>query len=328
MTRRFRRLAVIAAVLASAWSADYWFFPLAEPAGRVVNHGTNGLWLHYTWAMGQFEYEEPKRLASRLKRNGIKDAYFHVRSIDIDGVLKYRYELKPRKLNDAMAAVDPKLRRIAWIYAGNSQGEGFVDLDNPTVRHKMVEQAVWLVDQGFDGVQWDYEICPDGDPNLLKLLDETRAALPAGKYLGAAVPTWYPGPLGRFGWSESYFGKVAQKCDGLAVMAYDSAMYTPRAYVWWVSEQVAHITKAVASANPRCEVTMGVPTYGDGTPSHNPHAENLRMALMGVRNGLASHADLRVWRGVALFADYTTGDAEWDDFAKLWPLDHPDVERP
>ena len=65
---------------------------------------------------------------------------------------------------------------------------------------------------------------------------------------------------------------------------------------------------------------MGIPTYPEGTLSHNPRAENLQMALFGVRRGL-TRASLKNWQGVAIFADYTSTDKEWQEFRALWPRD-------
>ncbi len=303
--------------LVSLGVADYWAFPaFASPGGRVVNRGENGLWIRYKWYFG--EEDDFAGLARRLTGHGMRDAYFHVRSVEEDGRLKFRRPAAARRLNAEVERLAPGVRRIAWVYAGNPQGLGKVDLTRAAVRRRMVEEAAWLVrEAGFDGVQWDNEICPDGDQGLLRLLEETRAALPKGAFLGAAVPTWYPPPLGGFGWSEGYFREVARRCDGMAVMAYDSAAYSPRIYVWWVSEQVVQVTRAAAGTG--CRVVLGVPTYGDGTPSHNPRAENLRLALMGVRGGLAGGADLSAWQGVGVFADYTTDEGEWAEFRRLWP---------
>lgn len=322
MTRRRKAVLFVIAAVVAATTVDYWLYPrFARPSGTVVNRGENALWLRYTWAFGEHTAKDTAKLAQRLEAHGIRDAYFHVRSILPDGSLKYRERLKTAALNHQVARLAPSVRKIAWIYAGNPQGLGAVNLARSDVRRRMASEAAWLVQNGgFDGVQWDYEICPDGDPNLLRLLEETRRALPAGTYLSAAVPGWYPSPLGGFGWSPAYFGEVAKRCDGIAVMAYDSAAYLPRVYAGWITQQTIVVTRAVAAANPRCGVVLGIPTYGDGTASHNPRAENLRLALLGVRNGLAQGTDLDVWKGVGLFADYTTDEDEWSTFDELWPL--------
>ena len=192
----------------------------------------------------------------------------------------------------------------------------------------MVAEALWLVrDCGFDGVQWDVEPCPDGDTGFLALLRETRAALPPGKLLSTATPMWQPAALLQFGWSDAYFAQVAANCDQMAVMCYDSGFYTPRAYVWLVRQQAIHVTHAVAQGNPKCRVLLGVPTYGGGLSFHNPRAENLTMALRGVREGLADPgANVSVFAGVAPFADYTTSAQDWNTYKALWPA--PDQSRP
>ncbi len=131
--------------------------------------------------------------------------------------------------------------------------------------------------------------------------------MPAGKLLSAAVPMWLPPPFQPWGWSEADFAEVAESCDQIAVMCYDSGIYLPRGYVWLLHQQAVHVTRAVARGNPRCRVLLGVPTYGSSGLSHNAWAESIRMALKGVREGLADgHAERSVFAGVALFADYTT----------------------
>jgi hypothetical protein len=130
---------------------------------------------------------------------------------------------------------------------------------------------------------------------------------------------WLPPPFQHWGWSEAYFARVAATCDQVAVMSYDSGLYLPRAYVWLVHQEVVHVTRAVARSNPRCRVLLGLPTYGRGGLSHHPWAENLRMALKGVREGFADPRTARsVFAGVALFADYTTQPEEWQMYRNRW----------
>ena len=132
-------------------------------------------------------------------------------------------------------------------------------------------EAVWLCTVcGFEGVQWDYEICEDRDKDLLALLSETRAALPQGKILSVAAPMWFPA-VRAFGWSEDYFSQVAARSDQVCVMCYDTGMLLPRAYVALTAQNVAHVTHAVAQGNPQCGVLLGIPTYGKGLFSHNSH---------------------------------------------------------
>lgn len=322
LKRSRRRQVVLAslAVLMGLLALDYYAFPYgAAISGRTLSTRTNGLWVRYTHYFGQKSDAEISALCERLKAEGIRDAYFHVRFIQADGSLKFRYPEQAKKLIAAVHAQAPETRAIAWVYAGNARGEGAVVLSNPTVRQKMVAEALWLCTEcGFDGVQWDYEICEDGNTDLLRLLEETRAALPKNKILSVAAPMWFPA-VRAFGWSEDYFSQIAARCDQVAVMCYDTGMLLPRAYVALTAQNVVHVTQAVARGNPRCQVLLGVPTYGKGFFSHNPRAENIANALRGARQGLAD-PNLRndVFAGVALFADYTTDEHEWETYHKLW----------
>jgi hypothetical protein len=320
--RRWLRWIVgLLAVLMLLTGVDYYAFPYGRSvAAGNYNSGENGLWLRYKWYFGEWGASERRDLARKLGERQVRYAYFHVRSIERDGSLKYRYPDKARRLLADLRQHVPDVKLIAWIYAGNRRGRGAVELSHTQVRRRMVEEAVWLVTAcGFDGVQWDYEICPDNDPHFLKLMQETRAALPTGKHLSTATPMWLPVPLGGFGWSESYFSRVAATCDQIAVMCYDSGFYLPRSYVWLVQQQAVHVTRAVAQSNPNCRVILGVPTYGPGFLSHNPRAENMGLALRGVREGLRDgRANRAVFAGVAPFADYTTDAAEWQTYRALW----------
>ncbi|MGV3614552.1 MAG: hypothetical protein ACO1SV_04370 [Fimbriimonas sp.] len=316
-----RRIGVACLALLAIVIADWNLYPrYALVGGRTHDQGENGIWLRYTWYFGERKPDEVPALARRLKAHGIRDAFFHVRFIRKDGTLAYRHLDRARTLNAALTKEAPAIRSIAWIYAGNPQGTGDVDLANETVRAAMVREAAWLVrDCGFEGVQWDYEICPDGDPSLLKLLEETRAALPPGTFLGVSTPIAYSWPLSGFGWSREYFGEVAKRCDGIATMTYDTGMLMPRAYVGLVGSTTENITKWVADANPDCGVLIGLPTYEEGFFSHNPNAENLRLAMKGVREATP---DVRSFAGIALFADYTMDEQEWEFLKRWWVARH------
>ena len=319
--KRRRWVTAVAGLLLGLLLLDYFAYPfLAHPGAPTRNRAENGLWLRYTWYFGQKSDADIEALARRLQAEQVRYAYFHVRGITPNGTLKFHHLAPARRLLSALHRQAPGVKALAWIYAGNANGEGSVNLSQPNVRQAMAAEARWLVTQcGFDGVQWDYEICPDGNGDFLKLLQETRAALPPGKLLSAAVPLWLPAPLDRFGWSDGYFEQVAACCDQMAVMCYDSGCWLPRGYVALVHQQVVHVSTAAARGDSRCRVLFGLPTYGRGGLSHHAPAENIRMALIGVREGLADpRAAPSVVAGVAPFADYTTQPSEWQTYEAWW----------
>ncbi len=257
-------------------------------------------------------------MLERLRANQIQYAYFHVLTTKSDGTLKLHKLENARKITAAVHSGAPNTKAIAWIYVGSYPQKDGVDLSKAEVRRSLVKEALWLTNEcGFDGVQWDYEFCADGDPGLLQLLDETRAALKPDQIISVATPMWYPCTL--WGWNDSYFKAVSQKCDQICVMCYDSYLYWPRAYAWLLSQQVVHVSRAVADGGPNCKVLFGLPTYEDVTLAHNHSSESFANSLRGVRDGLSDagtvHSNID---GIALFADYTTDAAEWKLYTDYW----------
>jgi hypothetical protein len=311
-------------LLVVAVTIDYFAYPYGRPpAAPTANRGENGLWLRYTWYFGQHSEEDVRRLARSLRERQIRYAYFHVRFIEHSGRLHFRFPEQARRLNDILHREAPGVRRIAWVYVGSAHGAGNVNLADSAVRRRMVEEARWLTTAcGFDGVQWDYEICADGDPDLLSLLCETRAALPPGKTLSIATALWSPEPFRSlgYGWGDDYFRQVAALCDQVVVMGYDSGLYLPRAYVALIHQQVVAVARTARASNRDCRVLIGVPTYEQGGPSHHAHAENLAFALRGILEGSAelNSEQRRSFAGVALFADYTTDSGKWKTYQRLW----------
>lgn len=301
--RKGRRWVAGVCLLAAILSViDYFGYPYGDAlGGRSYSRGENGLWLRYTWYFGQHSETEDRELGRRLAWEQIRYAYFHVRSMLSDGRLKFRHP-ESVGLNRVLHEADPAICSVAWIYV-----DGSVDLTKEAIRRQMADEASWLVHTcGFDGVQWDYEPCPSGDEGFLKLLEATRGALPTA-FISVAAPTWFPWPFGGQGWQESYFGEVGERCDQVAVMCYDTGFITPRAYSWLVGQQAMRIPRAAG----KCQVLLGLPTYEAGGLSHNPRAENLRIALKAVRESGGVG-------GVALFADYTTDASEWEWYDRAW----------
>lgn len=287
------------------------YHPQPSANAPSVNHGSNGLWFRYLWYHGKYNKHEIDGLVDRLKAYQIKYAYFHVLGISKTGKLKDHCLKEAQALNATVHQAAPQTKSIAWVYVPSNE----VALSEAQIRQTMIEEAKWLVNEcGFDGVQWDYEFAFNGESNLVKLLRETKKAVPE-RFVGAAVPMWYPGTL--WGWSDDYIKTVAAACDQLAVMCYDSFFYHPRSYIWLVSEQCHHFIADAKGTN--CNIIMGVPSYdtGDGTLGHIAEAENLRYALLGVRNGMHGESP-NALEGVALFADYTTSPSEWNDLESLW----------
>lgn len=317
-----KRVGQGAAGLAAAAVGDSLLYSHLPVPGKSGNRGRNGLWLRYRWYFGERSEAEIRALGDRLRRAQIRSAFFHIRHVAANGALRYRFPDAARRLTETLRASAPEVLPVAWVYAGNNGGGGLpvVRLADAGVRDRMVEEARWLVREcGFAGVQWDYEICREGDDDFLRLLRATRTALPEGALLSVSTPVWLPRLFARWGWSEVMFQQVGAACDQLAVMGYDTGLYLPRAYAWLIARQVEVVTRAAAAENPACRVLIGLPTYARGGASHFAPAENLAVGLRGVRAGVAAAgAGAAAFEGVALFADYTTQPEEWATYHALW----------
>jgi hypothetical protein len=313
-SKRRRILALSAAFVALGLSLDYALYPLGQTSSPKFDQSQNALWLAFDFAGGKAP-ESPEHLAARLRSQGVRDAYFHVRYIGKSGRLRFDTHASAKNLNADLKRADAKLRRFAWVYVGNSRGITGVDIARPEIRTRIAGECAKLIDDGFDGVHLDYEMCSDGDADFLLLLDAIRGKTKKHP-LSVATPMWLPSMLGSYGWSESYFAKVGARCDQIAVMAYDSGLYFPRHYAWLLREQCWRVPRAVAGT--KCRVMIGVPTYEEGGASHHAHAENLRVALRAVREGVDGNPNANRVDGAALFADYSTDDGEWKTWKREW----------
>lgn len=306
---------VIAAVL-----IDSTIYEQQAPLKQsCANTGANGLWLRYYWYAGKHKTEkEWAEMVERLRTYQIKYAYFHVLTTVSDGTLKLHKLENAQKIVTAVHKGAPNTKAIAWIYIGSAPNNGGVDLSKATVRANLVKEALWLTNEcGFDGVQLDYEFCMNGDKGLLLLLDETRAALKSNQLLSVDTPMWYPFTL--WGWNDSYFREIAKRSDQVCVMGYDSWLYWPRAYAWLIAQQVVHVSTAADAVNKNCKIVIGLPSYEDVTLAHHHKTESLANALRGLSDGLADKETVRSSiDGIALFADYTTDDAEWKLYSDYW----------
>ncbi len=312
--KRRRVLALLAACVLVALFLDYALYPLGETSAPRFDKGKNAVWLSFDFAQGQSK-ETSQHLAGRMEAGGIRDLYFHVRYIGKSGRLRFDVHDSSRRLNAELRKDDPHLRRFAWVYVGNARGITGVDLSQSAIRARIADECAHLIRDGFDGIHLDTEMCSDGDADFLALLDAIRARI--GPHpLSVATPMWLPSPLGAYGWSESYFAQVGARCDQIAVMSYDSGLYFPRHYAWLVRQQCFRVPRALRGTG--CRVLIGVPTYEDGGLSHHVHAENLRVALCAVREGLEDNPNASRVDGAAIFADYSTDAQEWATWKRDW----------
>jgi spore germination protein YaaH len=184
-----------------------------------------------------------------------------------------------------------------------------------------VAECRGLVDEGFDGVHVNVEPVDDGNVEFLALLRALRTAVGADRLVSVSAirPAPFALPLApNFAWSLDYYGRVAAVADQVVVMAYDTALPTTGLYRRYVAYAAAAVTRTLVERRSRARVLMGVPTYDETGLMHRARAESPENALYGIIAGLRGVGGGGTFEGVALYAGWTTDDAEWALYERVW----------
>jgi Glycosyl hydrolases family 18 len=318
------RLAALALAAGVGFLAYFAYAPVGDTAPHPFNHDRNAVWLEHRWLeRGQAE-PAMEDLFARLRARGVGYAYPHLIPFDAAGRLPPHDRDQMRALLASARRVAPDLRVLPWIgglrKGYKRQRPGTVELGDLTQRQRMVAEARGLVDEGFDGVHLNVEPVDDGNDEYLALLRALRTAV-GGRLL--SVSAIRPAPVGlprapNFAWSPGYYGRVAAIVDQIVIMAYDTALPTAslyRRYVRWAARSVAG---ALDSSGSDARVLMGVPTYEPFGFMHRRGVETPENALAGVVAGLRGLGAGGTFEGVALYAEWTTDEAEWAVYERRW----------
>jgi spore germination protein YaaH len=261
-------------------------------------------------------------LVARLRRTGIRDLFVHAGPFENDGTLDARRRPTARWFVGAIHTALPGVRVQAWLGAHPVPGQ--IDLESEKTRAALVASVDQVLDDGFDGVHYDFEPVEDGDTDLLELLHATHAL--TGQRRGllsisasrgepvaglGAVVTALPGKLPL--WSGAYLHKVALEVDQVAVMSYDSAMPAERLYAGYVRTSTRI---ALAAVPAHVALLIGVPAYHEKTTYHRP-GETMAAALLGVRQALADREPPQHF-GVAIYVDFTVTAQDWSSYERDW----------
>jgi spore germination protein YaaH len=185
----------------------------------------------------------------------------------------------------------------------------------------MVAECRGLVDEGFDGIHVNVEPVDDGNDEFLALLRALRTAVGPGRILSLSAirPAPVALPLApNFAWSLEYYRRVAAIVDQIVIMAYDTALPTAPLYRRYVAWSTAAVTRELAAARAPARLLMGVPTYDDPSFMHRLAVESPENAFLGVVAGLRGLGAGGTFEGVALYAEWTTGDDEWLLYDRAW----------
>ncbi|MCA9791463.1 MAG: hypothetical protein KC910_06695 [Candidatus Eremiobacteraeota bacterium] len=278
--------------LACLWTAINLYRTYSWPAERVRPSQQNAVWLGHRWLTPQTDVAQ---LASRVQEHGLGYLFVHAGPLDWQG------KVAPLPAEwDGLAQLRrhcPEARIYAWLGGLNAdflgQAEDTVDLSSARVRANIVATGSRLVEAGFDGIHYDLEPVREGDPNFLALLRESREA---GLLVSVATPQVRPPglPLPQL-WSQDYYIRVGGLVDQVVLMGYDTCQPSQDLYTRYLAYQVQQV------GTVSCQFLLGLPTYQDNAPYHNPAHETLAAGLAA-----AGPAD-----GVAIYAYWTTAEADW-----------------
>jgi Glycosyl hydrolases family 18 len=323
--RLLAQLAALAVVAGAGFLLYFAFAPVGDFAPHPFNHDRNAVWLEHRWLERRQPEADMEALLARLHARGMAYVFPHIIPFDTAGRLPPHDREQMRAFLAVARRVAPDMKVLPWIGGVRKgykrQRPGTVELGDLAQQQRMVAEARGLVDEGFDGVHLDVEPVDDGNDEYLALLRAMRTAVGAGHVL--SVSAIRPAPVGlprapNFAWSPDYYARVAATVDQLVIMAYDTALPTAslyRRYVRWAARSVAGALDATGS---EARVLMGVPTYEPYTFMHRRGVETPENSLAGVVAGLRGLGAGGTFEGVALYAEWTTDEAEWAAYERQW----------
>lgn len=317
------RVLLALSVLAAAGYLYLAYAPSGDFAAHPFNQDRNAVWLEHRWLEKDQPPEQIEALMRSLDGHGIAYAYPHLIPFNGSGRLPIHSREQMRNFLAVARRVAPRLKILPWIgglrVGYRRQRQGTVDLSDIGQRQRIVAEVRGLMDEGFDGVHLNIEPVPNGDAEFLSLLRAMRTAIGGGILSLSATR---PGPLHlppapNFLWTPDYYVRVAAEADQLVVMAYDTALPTPSLYRRYLAYAASSMTTNLARSG-RARLLIGIPTYDGSGLMHRADVENPENALAGLVAGLRGVGGGGTFEGVALYAEWTTDDAEWATYERMW----------
>ncbi|HLV33694.1 MAG TPA: glycoside hydrolase family 18 protein [Spirillospora sp.] len=289
----------------------------------------HALWVGTEWTYAVHEPESIEAFAQHLRENRIGTVYAWVSWLQEDATWRGAENFGAvRAFAEQIKEVYPELRLHGWLGFPTELGSAGYRLDNEELQQSIADFSASIVNElGFDGVFLNVEPVWNGNEDFLALLRKVRSTVGDGVPLSVAIPPdWSPEnagipvpPLIVPGtiWETEYKQSVALLSDEMAVMAYNSGLTAPEDYTQWLAYQVETYAKAVGELGQGTEVLIGIPTYPEALPGHDPLVENVETALQGFAAGLEQAGDAASFvRGLAIYAEWTTDDLEWAQFGE------------
>lgn len=299
--------------------------PAGSPKAGAFDRGDNAIWLRRHWMHEGPTPAEIAALVESLRARGIRRIYPFLGPMDPEGWPGWRSEsglirYVPERAGAFLAEIKriaPEIRVLPWS-GGNLDQD--VHLEDAAQRRAFAEHARRLVALGADGVHLNVEPLPSGLPGYRDLLREVKAAIGERTLsIAAYPPPTRHQPAPDVHWELTFLRDVCLDADELAVMAYDTSVTSPDIFegliARWTRELVATLPAPAAGG---CEWLMGVPTYDDDKDYHRSDVETIEHSLHGILAGLAGARVPEHFRGVAIYASFTTDARKWGVYDRVW----------
>jgi hypothetical protein len=282
--------------------------------------GSNGIWLQHGWLGDDAWFkrnnrdksnfrdaEKIKGLARLLARHGVKYLFPHLCPCNVDGEIATVDPIQTERFLDYFEGFSV----IPWV-GGVLNTHCFLKSRQWRTNFASSIANLLQTHPRLAGVQVNIEPLPTGNKEFLTLLAEIRSVMPKGKILSVAAypPNTILHPFPNVHWEESYFRDVAQHCDQIAVMMYDTGISSSKLYQHLMSAW----TEEVLNWSGGTHVLLGVPAYEDPDVGyHSPRVENLKNALLGIHAALIKYEHLpKNYSGIAIYCEWEMDQEKWN----------------
>ena len=317
-------LTVVVVLLAGAgllaWLA---WSPSGDYAAHPFNQDRNAVWLEHRWLEKEHSRAEMHALLASLHARGVVYVYPHLIPFNGAGGLPTHSRDQMRQFLAVAREAAPGLKVLPWVgglrVGYKRQRQGSIDLGDLTQRQRIVAECRGLMDEGFDGIHVNVEPVDDGNVEFVSLLRALRTAIGPDHVL--SISAIRPGPVRlpfapNFLWTRDYYARLGEVVDQIVIMAYDTALPTPSLYRRYLSYVALSVTSRLS--NGRTRVLVGIPTYDETGLMHRGAVETPENGLVGLVAGLRGLGAGGTFEGVALYAEWTTDEAEWATYDRVW----------
>lgn len=294
------------------------------PAPVSASHPDAALWMRRQWLHANATDDEIFRMVAGLRQAGIRRVFPFLGPMGEGGTPGWKSGgvHHPMELAQVVSffrrakALMPELQVLPWTGGVQGRDVFWTDRDRNA---KYVTALREITEAGADGIHLNIEPVANGDSGFVDFIREVKRAIGPGKEVSistvAPVHPLLTGNGPKY-WDFDYFRSLCAEADEMVIMGYDTWLTSPHDY----GVVVADWTRDLARELPmHCRWRMGVPTYDDDRPHHKLDVERLEVALPAVVS-----VEVPVnFRGVAVYASWTTDSKDWAAFDRHWMKREP-----